>query len=58
VNFAATGDPNGKGLAKWPVYSDKTKEVMVFGNKPEGAQAPSDAQLAFFESYFEKLIAK
>jgi para-nitrobenzyl esterase len=58
VNFAANGDPNGKGLAKWPVYSDKTKAVMVFGDKPEGAQAPTDAQLAFFQSYFEKLIAK
>jgi para-nitrobenzyl esterase len=58
VNFAATGDPNGKGLAKWPVYTDKTKGVMIFGNKPEGAQAPTDAQLAFFQSYFDKLTAK
>ena len=40
VNFAASGDPNGKGLAKWPVYDEKTKTPMVFGNKPEGAQAP------------------
>jgi para-nitrobenzyl esterase len=53
VNFAASGDPNGKGLAKWPVYDDKTRIPMVFGNKPEGAQAPGDAQMAFFESYFE-----
>jgi len=54
VNFAANGDPNGKGLAKWPVY-DQTKTAMIFGNKPEGAQAPGDAQLAFFQSYFAKL---
>ena len=58
VNFAASGDPNGKGLAKWPVYDEKTKTPMVFGNKPEGAQAPGEAQLAFFQSYFEKLNAK
>jgi hypothetical protein len=31
---------------------------MVFGNKPEGAQAPSDERLAFFQSYFDKLTAK
>src|ERR1022692_843760 len=58
VNFASTGDPNGKGLAKWPVYDEKTRTPMVFGNKPEGAQAPSEDRLAFFQSYFEKLTGK
>jgi para-nitrobenzyl esterase len=58
VNFAANGDPNGKGLTKWPVYDEKTKMPMVFGNKPEGAQAPTEAQLAFFQSYFDKLAGK
>ena len=58
VNFAANGDPNGKGLAKWPVYNDKSKTPMVFGNQPEGAQAPTEAQLALFESYFDRLAAK
>jgi para-nitrobenzyl esterase len=58
VNFAATGDPNGKGLPKWPVYDEKTRTPMVFGNKPEGAQAPTPDRLAFFQSYFGKLTAK
>jgi para-nitrobenzyl esterase len=58
VNFAANGDPNGKGLAKWPVYDGKTKTAMVFGNPPEGAQAPSEDKLAFFQSYFDKLAGK
>jgi hypothetical protein len=31
---------------------------MVFGERPEGAQAPGEAQLAFFQTYFEKLYAK
>jgi para-nitrobenzyl esterase len=58
VNFATTGDPNGKSLAKWPVYDEKTKTPMVFGNKPEGAQVPGEDRLAFFQSYFDKLAAK
>src|SRR4029078_4716049 len=32
VNFATTGDPNGKGLAAWPAYRDKaTGRAMVLG---------------------------
>jgi carboxylesterase type B len=58
VNFASTGDPNGKGLDKWPVYDGKSPSVMVFGNAPEGAQAPSETGLAFFQSYFDKLTAR
>jgi len=58
VNFAANGDPNAKGLAKWPVYDGKEKTAMVFGNPPEGAQAVSEEKLAFFQSYFERLNAR
>jgi para-nitrobenzyl esterase len=58
VNFAKSGDPNGNGLNKWPVYDGKSQSVKVFGNPPEGAQIPSDAQLAFFQSYFDKLTAR
>jgi len=56
VNFATTGDPNGKGLAKWPVFDDKSRTAMIFGNKPQGPEAPSDEKLAFFQSYFDKLV--
>ena len=58
VNFAKTGNPNGKGLSTWPVYDGKIKSVMVFGNPPEGQQSPTEAQLAFFQSYFEKVAAR
>jgi para-nitrobenzyl esterase len=58
VNFARNGDPNGKGLNKWPVYDGKNQSVMVFGNPPEGLQTPSEERLAFFHSYFDKLAAR
>lgn len=58
VNFARNGDPNGQGLSKWPVYDGHLQSVMVLGNPPEGAQTPGDAQLAFFQSYFDRLVAR
>jgi len=30
VNFAKTGNPNGKGLPEWPAYSPKTDMIMDF----------------------------
>ena len=30
TNFAATGDPNGKGLPTWPVYAPDRQSVMTF----------------------------
>jgi para-nitrobenzyl esterase len=58
VNFARTGDPNGAGLDKWHVYDGKNQSVKVFGNPPVGVETPSEANLAFFRSYFEKLTAR
>jgi para-nitrobenzyl esterase len=58
VNFARTGDPNAKGMSKWPVYDGKLSSVMVFGNPPQGKETPTEAQLAFFQSYFEKLLTR
>ena len=60
VNFATNGDPNGKGLPQWPAYDGvKNKTVMLFGDKTEaGAAPPTDAQLAFFQAYYDKLTAK
>jgi len=55
VNFATTGDPNGKNMAKWTAYDGTLKTPMVFGNPPEGQETPTEAQLAFFKTYYEKL---
>jgi para-nitrobenzyl esterase len=55
VNFATMGDPNGKGLPKWPAFDDKASDrPMVFGDQAAIGPAPNGAQLAFFEAVYEK----
>jgi para-nitrobenzyl esterase len=59
VNFAATGDPNGKGLPKWPEYRSNHRMVlggMVLGDKVEIEPANDTVHLAWWESYYQKLL--
>jgi len=52
VNFAANGNPNGKGLPKWPGYNDNTQELMNFGSHVSVVPEPRKAELDFFETVF------
>ncbi|HEX6894783.1 MAG TPA: carboxylesterase/lipase family protein [Bryobacteraceae bacterium] len=54
VNLATTGDPNGKGLPKWPAYKTKDDQVMGLGDKIEVMPLPHKAALDFLDEYYER----
>jgi carboxylesterase type B len=55
VNFAATGNPNGKGLTHWPSVSEKPAYTMELGDKMGAIPvAGSPAKLKLLQEFFAK----
>jgi para-nitrobenzyl esterase len=54
ANFAANGDPNGKGLAVWPAYGDQA-QVMELGDKYEPIPLAGSAEK---QAFFEGLLTR
>jgi para-nitrobenzyl esterase len=55
VNFAASGDPNGKGLPVWPPYKDnKTGRAMILGETVEPEAATDTPRLALFDRLYAR----
>jgi para-nitrobenzyl esterase len=52
VNFAATGDPNGKGLAKWSPYKESRDVALELGDKIAPLPELHKAALDFLDTYF------
>jgi para-nitrobenzyl esterase len=57
VNFATTGDPNGKDLPKWTAYSAKDDQLMGFADAPNMTAVPNKAALDFLDGVSEKTRA-
>ena len=52
VNFAATGDPNGRGLARWPAFTAADSRFMVFDAAPGPRTYPLLERVQVFDPYF------
>ena len=49
INFATTGNPNGKGLPEWKAYEQKTEPYLDFGAPVQLRHHLLKAQLDFLE---------
>ena len=58
ANFAATGDPNGKGLPNWSAYNPKSNDAkaMVLGDAVEFGPQIEQQRLAFFDKYYAVVL--
>lgn len=48
VNFAATGNPNRKGLPTWPPFTEQDTKVIEFGNDVKPIILPAMRSFKFF----------
>jgi carboxylesterase type B len=54
VNFMATGNPNGKGLAQWQAFDPKAAMTMEIGDKFAGRPVADKAKIDLFTQYFAR----
>jgi len=53
VNFANTGNPNGKGMPEWPAYSAQSDDAMELGDHVAVRTETNKAGLDFFDQYYQ-----
>jgi para-nitrobenzyl esterase len=53
TNFAKTGNPNSAGLPRWPAFTAKDPQRMVFKGTAQAMPYDNPAQLEAMDVYFE-----
>ena len=53
VNFAKTGNPNGKGLPYWPSFDDAKPSTMQFANGASLIMRPNREQVDFIDRFMK-----
>ena len=56
-NFAANGDPNGKGLASWPAFRREAEQTMELGNSFGPIPVADREKIELFTQYFARQAA-
>ena len=57
MNFAAAGDPNGKGLPTWPQFKGANGKAMLLGDKVEAGEPLDAARLALYDFAFARMMS-
>ena len=52
VNFAKTGNPNGKGLPYWPAFDKDKPTTMQFSNGASLVMVPNREQINFIDRFY------
>ncbi len=55
VNFATTGDPNGKGLPYWPIFDESKPTTMQFSNGASLIMLPNAEQIHLIDKVYKAI---
>jgi len=58
VNFAASGNPNGKGLPPWPAYKAASDAALEFGDQVKPVANLHQPALDFIDEYYNAQRAR
>jgi len=53
TNFAKTGDPNGEGLPKWPLFEENKASVLNLNDNIKTIEVPNSDKLQLMDEFFK-----